>query len=574
MTRAIEIVGAVAVVLLLTLNGAIAATGDFAATSGATFETDSGLDVQLTSDEQINSGNPFVDSQTVELKNVTFRGPNNGRLDVDQFDTGTRTNISNVNPGGGVEIVRPNAANSTELRDDVTKASVTDPTPLKSGDVDLVYSSSADSEVAFETNGNGIVAVDLSTGSSLAEGSPTGSGTAVVELPQATDQAIGLQEGPNTLFIRSVDQPRQTVSGNTSVNISFFERGTDRVFDRQSSSGTVSFQDLPKTEEFVARATADGFFSRRTLVDSIFEQDSVFLLPKGNQTDAVNVSFTIQDNSGKFGAESTLELQRALNTSDSPNGQRRYVNVAGGVLGESREFETTLDRNVRYRIVVSNGQGEQRQLGSIVPQRSRLFELQITGLDFQFNETASSAQIQTSSEVTGSGGSKTKTLTFGFADPQNETQDLELTVHERGNPSNVLTTASPSAGSFPLGTFEFSQTVSGSAANTTYVANFSYSRLGQDTDGVQPFRGSRFPVDFPLDSGWQQIFSVGLLMVLAGVFSVGNARIGALIIPGVALLLFQIGFLTGATSLLGIGIAFSVAVGYNLVQNSGAVLRP
>lgn len=574
MTRAVETIGAVALVLLLTLNGALAASGDYKVTSGAVFETDSGLDVQLTSDQNIESGNPFTGSETVELRNIRFSGPSDGEVDVAAFDTGSRTNLTNVDPGGGVEIQRPNNANATELRDDITKASVTDVTPVAEGDVDLVYSASADSEVAFETGGRGVVAVDLSTGQALSESTgTTADGKTLVELPQATDQAIGLQSGPASLAIRLTAEPRSLVQSNASVNVTFFERGTRRVFSRESTDGSVPFQGLPKTEEFVARASAEGFFDRRALIDSVFEQNSVYMLPKGNETDAVNISFTVQDNSGKFGSQSTIELQRALNTTDSPDGQLRYVNVAGGVLGESREFETTLERDVRYRIVVSNQAGQQRQLGSIVPQRERLVQLQITGLDFTFNETAGSATVETASEVTGSGGSKEKTLTFVFNDPQNETQALDVTIHERGNPTNVLTTAQPSAGSFPLGTFKFQTTVNGPAANTSYVANYSYSRLGRDTEGVKPFRGARFPVDFPLDGGWQQIFGVGMLLVLGGLFSVGNARIGALIIPGVALLLFQIGFLTGATSLLGIGIAFSVAVAYNIAQNSGAVLR-
>jgi hypothetical protein len=223
---------------------------------------------------------------------------------------------------------------------------------------------------------------------------------------------------------------------------------------------------------------------------------------------------------------------------------------------------------------VSNDQGQQRQLGSIIPKTDRVYDLEVSQLDFRPATNETGVVVNTSVEVSGQGGSKTKTLTFQYVDPREDTTGLDLTIHERGDASNVLTTASPSSNSLPLGTFRFSTTVNGTAANTSYVANYSYARAGEDVSGVTPFAGSRFGIDFPLDSGWQQIFSVGLLLVLAGVFSLGNARIGALIIPGVALLLFQIGLLSGAVSLASIGLAFAVAVGFNLASNSQKVLGP
>jgi len=58
---------------------------------------------------------------------------------------------------------------------------------------------------------------------------------------------------------------------------------------------------------------------------------------------------------------------------------------------------------------------------------------------------------------------------------------------------------------------------------------------------------------------------------MGGAFSVGNARIGALIIPGVAFVLLQIGWLAGTTTVIGVGLAFSVAVLYNVVKTSRGV---
>lgn len=558
-------------VVIIVANAAIAATNTVFVGGGTPIGTQSGLDVTATSDQQFDLENAWVRSDAVELNNVTFSG-SGGSTDVTQFENG-RTNLTNVNAAsGGITVNKATAQNNTTVQDDITKASIADPTPVKEGDTDLVYSASTDSNVTFETNGNGVVAVDLSSGNTIDEASPNGDGTATVNLPQATDNAIGLQEGPNTLTIRSTDDPQGKVTTPSTVNVTFFERSSDRVFTRQASNAEVSFEGLPKTSSFVARTEADGFVDRRVLIDSIFEQESVFLLNESRDT--VNTSFSVTDNTGRFGEDSTIQIQRALNTTDSPDGELRYVNVAGATLGETREFETELERGVRYRIVVSNRDGQQRQLGSVVPSRDRVFNLEITTLNFNFDKSGSTATVQTNQTVSGEGANKTKTLEFTFNDSANETTALSGTIHERGNASNVLTTFSPQAGDFPLGQFRFSTTASGAAANSTYVVNYSYERLGQQQQAVEPFVGQQFDVDFPLESGWQSIFGVGLLIVLAGVFSLGNARIGALIIPGVALLLFQIGFLSGTVSLLGIGMAFSVAVAYNLAQTSNAVLGP
>jgi hypothetical protein len=84
------------------------------------------------------------------------------------------------------------------------------------------------------------------------------------------------------------------------------------------------------------------------------------------------------------------------------------------------------------------------------------------------------------------------------------------------------------------------------------------------------FGAAQNPIGIPLGDGWAQIFGVGFLVVLGGIFSIGNARIGALVIPGVAFVLNVTGILSGVVTLASVGLAFAVAVGYNLVTASAA----
>jgi len=61
--------------------------------------------------------------------------------------------------------------------------------------------------------------------------------------------------------------------------------------------------------------------------------------------------------------------------------------------------------------------------------------------------------------------------------------------------------------------------------------------------------------------------------VLGGVFSVGNARIGAVLIPGVALVLTLGGILNTVVAPAAVGLAFAIAVGINIINRSRGVQR-
>jgi len=481
-------------VLLATTVGIVTAASQVPVSGDIALQTNSGLTVTATGVSSLNLSEPFINNETVELKGQNFSASGQSSIVVDESDASGFTNISDISAGPGVIVNRSDAQSATELGSGMTSANVTTISIAQEGNTDFIYSAATDTTVGVESGGQGVLAVDKSSGTALDEARPGPDGITTLDLPQAQSNAVDFQEGPNTLLFRPVENPQQRLSNAGTVNVSFYEREGRSVFTRSTTDGQVSFVGLPKTESFVARADVAGFVERRVLVESVFEQSSIYLL--NESAGLVNVSFSIRDSTGQFGSSATLEIQRALNVTGTPDGERRYVNVAGAALGEAREVTTTLEQGVRYRLVVSNRQGQQRQLGSIIPQNDRAFQLEITQLDFSFNQSSGGPVINTTATTSGSGNGTTKTLTVIFDDP--------------GDPGG----------------------------------------------------------------GWGQIFGVGFLLVLGGVFSVGNARIGALIIPGAALLLYQLGFLTGATSLLGIGLAFSIAVAYNLVQTSGVVLGP
>jgi hypothetical protein len=100
---------------------------------------------------------------------------------------------------------------------------------------------------------------------------------------------------------------------------------------------------------------------------------------------------------------------------------------------------------------------------------------------------------------------------------------------------------------------------------------YSYNRDGELVESTVGAGVSEFPLFASLDDGWSQIFGVGFLLVFAGIFSRANARIGALVIPGVALFLFIIGMLDGVVTVATVAFAFAVAVGVNILDSGRSV---
>lgn len=369
----------------------------------------------------------------------------------------------------------------------------------------------------------------------------------------------------NATVLEIADPPEEL--DNRQVNGSFIRPGNDTVISRETTTGNFSLRGLPVDSPYIVSLEADQVVDRRTVVFSLIEQQRFYLLNKSANT--VDVEFNVDDRTGEFGDDSLLVVERAVNTSTTGANETKYVNVAGDQIGSRAAFTTTLEGDIRYRVRIVSPDGQSRQLGAFSVNRSRSVDLVITGLNQGVAGADSTGPtINTTREVSGSGGSKTKTVRFIYTDPDNATDALSVTIHEAGDPSNVFAQTDAAVTALPLGNFSYKQTFSGTAANTTLVANYSYTRGDSTVDRAVSFGAAQQPIGIPLGDGWTQIFGVGFLVVLGGIFSIGNARIGALVIPGVAFVLNVTGILSGVVTLASVGLAFAIAVGYNLVVSS------
>jgi len=315
-------------------------------------------------------------------------------------------------------------------------------------------------------------------------------------------------------------------------------------------------------------AQAPGYVSRQTFIESARQQQQVYLLD--NTTDTQLVRFNVEDRTGDFNQDARIQVLRSINASGTPAEQEVYQVVAGDIVGSQLEFDTELEREVRYKVRVSNDEGDQRELGSVFILTDRAIDLVISGIDVGFDVPDDVTTVNASQSVNDQTGAKT--VSISLIDPSQSTSSIQVTARNARNASEVYDTTTDAG---PIGTFQFSTVLTGDDADDEVVFDYSYQRGGETVTGSVAAGAERFPITGldELDPGWAQIFGVGFMIVIAGIFSRANARIGAIVLPGVGLLLYTIGILDGAVTVFSIAVAFALAIAINLISGSGSMIR-
>jgi hypothetical protein len=378
---------------------------------------------------------------------------------------------------------------------------------------------------------------------------------------------------PEVLTLRDVNDPNTVLTSPTiDATVRFYESetGDTAVYPRTPQNGQIDMQGLPAEQEFVVGVvdSADNFAQRLTLLNSIFDQQEIYLL--NNSADTAVATLVLQDRTGEFETGATsVQIERSVNTTNSPAGEEEYVTVAGDVIGTQLTFSTTLEQDVRYRVSVENDQGDRRNLGSFVLQGDRVINLIISGKEVGVPIPPDEPVLDVSQSIDDQSGDKSVSLSY--IDAAQKTESVTVRVVNADNSSNVLDTYIATAG--PYGTVTYQQTFTGADADKILVANVTATRQGEQVTLTKPFGVGMFPIDIPMSQEWKQIFGIGFLITIGAIFSRANARIGALVLPGVAALLYVTGILNGAITLLAIGMAFTVAVLINLAFGGRGVLQ-
>jgi hypothetical protein len=501
-------------------------------------------------------------TQSSDFELVGVNGdPVTGDVSVDSNGDATIT-VSGSESDRDVEVISDAAAPT--LTNFTPSGAVSGPTVDFSVDVDDgdLSSRSESVDVEISTGGSTLNSQTITQASPVtASTTPSVGGTIDVQATATDDFGESTTTTttisvPDELLIRNQSAPNQLVN-NTQANVSveFIGQESGQVLTRTTSTGRVDMTGLPVDEPFIVRVTADNFTTSRVRLESLLAQSEVFLLPSSATT--VDIQFRLNDNTGQFPAQTTtVAIEQIL----QQNGTTEFKRVAADEFGASPTRTFTLEEGARFRIRIRSDAGEVRELGSITADRAKTVPLEVGELQFGVSDKGlEEGRYQANATR------QNNTLTFVYQDPANATDGITVRIVQSDNRSKEV--ARSSAGS--VDSFKFSHQLQGEDRNASYVALFELSRDGQVVEGSRPFGAQKFELGSGLDDGWKQIFGVGLLIVVGGLFSVANARIGALVIPGMAGVLFYAGWMSGVASGAAIVITLALGAAYNIAVTRG-----
>jgi len=319
---------------------------------------------------------------------------------------------------------------------------------------------------------------------------------------------------PSNITVYNESSPQQLIDA-TEINATVYSDG-EAVFSRTTTNGTIPMEGLPSTEDLVVELQAKNYTTRTAIVEDLAMQQRYYLLP----TDAtsVEVRFELSDPTGEFpSSESQLFVKRPLNVS----GNTTYQLVTAGTFGAAG-FTTTLERDVRYRLVLKNRDNDVRVLGAYEAVTSETVTLRPDTLELNFSERGGYDWEYSYANETGN-----PSVSFQFSDPDNETRNLVVTIFEKGNPANTLS-GYPVTYPGPLGTVMIDEPLTGDQANETWVVEWEADRNQDAIDSSQ--RASASPTVFRTLPPWVGVWAgMGVVLMTGGLFSRANVAVGAVV---------------------------------------------
>lgn len=355
---------------------------------------------------------------------------------------------------------------------------------------------------------------------------------------------------PDTLTVRN-ELDHSDLVGSVSSNITFF--GDENIYSRTTTNSTLQMTGLPVNQDFVALARpSDSNWTTRSLyVDSIYEQQSIYLL-NTSAVETVDTRFTLQDPTGQYDSNSVLAIQRAINVSGTTEWQTVHADQFG-----SEGITVTLQEGVRYRTRITSEDGTEQIVGPYRPEVAETVTIQ-----------PGAPEIDIPSFEDGYGynaGIDNTTVEYRYDDPENATDSVTVWIHEKDNKSNQLVANSTF---FDVGSVYNEFEVSSNESEQTWVVNYVIQRDGEQIIQSVTIANQR-ALFSSLAPGLQASLGVLLLLLLAGSFSVLNAGVGAIVVSIASGLLWWVGLLSGVTSAVLISLSLFVSVVYWLARNSG-----
>ena len=281
---------------------------------------------------------------------------------------------------------------------------------------------------------------------------------------------------PATLSIYNASSPEQLITGTSNeITVSFFG-STDEVISRTTTDGTVDLSGIPAAPEQgyqIDVEDGDSYQPRSVVINSLFEQQSVFLLPTSSAR--TTVEFRLTDRTGRF-QQPRLNVRKPITKDFDGDGNTttEYRTVVSDKFSAAKSLTVTLERDTRHRLEIVNENGARRTLGSYTPAtQTDVQELTIA----QVNLAPEPAQtgIGLDAGLTEVGGQRVVRVVLD--DPQNDTTDIDITVTRSDLDSNQTVAQQSISG--PVGRQVSTFVVNSSADTPAYTVGLAYNRNGQ-----------------------------------------------------------------------------------------------
>ena len=352
---------------------------------------------------------------------------------------------------------------------------------------------------------------------------------------------------PTNVTVRNEQNASQIIT-DANVTATFFSSAGDIVVEREDDSGdgNISMEGLPDTD-FVVTVDADEHYERRAYVESIGDQQNIYLL---NQTqvpaeEVTDTLFTYEDRTQRFAqADTTLRIQRAVDIDG--DGEFEWQTVAGDFWGAAGEFPFIGETNARYRLVIKNqATGDQRVLGTHIPTADGVKNIIVGQIAFEAEDGTGSWFDAQLNESVGN-------LQIQYTDPANSTEDLSILVYERGNESNWILNETVDG---PIGTEVWELILDDEQREESWVVRFTDSEgrvVGQLIVG-----GGGFPL--PVDQGILEAFAITFVVFIASLYGPRTALMGAWAVVGLSGILLMFGWLN--VPVAGLTVAAAIAAG-------------
>lgn len=365
---------------------------------------------------------------------------------------------------------------------------------------------------------------------------------------------------PSNLSIREESEDHEKIT-SANATVMFFEDEDDdpTIIKRTTDSGELNLSGLPIGNTFIVSVQAPGYHNRTTIIDGIFDQQTVFLVNRNRTTN--EVTFKVDDQTGDFGQDAQLTLQKAINRSLYGGSPANYTwtNVAGDEIGAQNQLVDDLIRDDRYRIRIESGDNETRLLGAHVATNDQVVTLTIQDVTIDVTNETTDVSVGFEKDA------ENNQLDFSYTDRTDNTSSIEVIIHEKDNRSNEIHNQTH-VGTF--GDFLLEKSVSDAQLNKSWVVRFNATRAGENVSGVY-LTGNRGNVAISVIPAWVRHYaSMGIILLIPTLMGGRRAETGALVATAIAGVLWWIQWLPPEVSIMSVALAATIAVGFKIGTKS------